>query len=49
MLRHSEVSSLFIGYCIDFYNKIPDNEQNLLDEKFKARVKNLLIRKKRLL
>lgn len=43
--RLSKVNSSFMGHCIRFYNKIPDDIVNLPDSRFKGHIKTTLCKK----
>lgn len=43
--RLSKVSNSFMGHCVYFYNKIPDDVLNMTDMKFKSYVKDKLCKK----
>lgn len=43
--RLSKVSTSFMGYCVRFYNKIPEAILNLSEQKFKKRIKYSLCKK----
>ena len=43
--RLVKVSKSFMGNCIRFYNKIPEDIQNLTDREFKNKVKQVLCSK----
>lgn len=43
--RIAKINKCFMGNCIRYYNKIPDDIQNLSDRQFKCKIKDTLCKK----